>query len=73
MFAGYASGTAPLVFLNDLWRFDLGLDLGLASDPTAGGAEPWTDVLRAELAGAGSHWRDCHFAAPPSTFNGCFN
>ena len=23
--------------------------------------------------GGGSHWRDCHSAAPPSTFSRCFN
>jgi hypothetical protein len=45
---------APLVFLNDLWRFDLGHVSNPNQPPGSGyGGGPWTDVLRAELTRAG--------------------
>ena len=34
------------------------------------------ELLRVQLltrTGAASRWRDCHSAAPPSTFSRCFN
>ena len=38
-----------------------------------GGAEQMPVLLsNGNLVGEGSHWRDCHSAAPPSVFSRCF-
>ena len=45
-----------------------------ASPPTV--AEPDREFkyyINDGIYGSFNRWRDCHFAAPPSTFNRCFN